>query len=160
MGGVQLNNNYDTYGLTPLHVAAQQGHNNIIRILIHHGAWLNARDLHNNNSPLHTAFLHDMDGAGIIIMGAGASSEAFNKEGFTPMMILAGRAKVNTSANEICNTTLSVGAMGVKSKKILLPESFQQLVHNPGLILPGIGLSSQQVLTTAGPDPQLMQTRV
>ena len=94
-------------GATPLHMAAEYGSTDVIRILLEAGANPGARDK-NGLTPLHRAVLNNRSGATRLLLEAGFNVNDVDKNGNTPLhyaadvsreemmeLLLAGGADVN-----------------------------------------------------------------
>lgn len=71
-------------GLTPLHVAAQNGQNEIVKLLISEGAEVNARSAW-DYTPLTFAAESVRHDVVVTLLDSGADLEAVTKDGFTPL---------------------------------------------------------------------------
>ena len=82
----------DALGMTALHWAADQMHNDVAESLLAHGADLNARDK-DNETPLHTAVRadHKVGHAAIVrlLLAHGADVNARDNDGWTPLHFAA-----------------------------------------------------------------------
>jgi len=65
-------------GNYPIHIASQNGHNEILRHLLAKGADPNAQNF-NGQTPLHMAVSYDYDETAALLVGAGADGEIENK---------------------------------------------------------------------------------
>jgi hypothetical protein len=72
----------DLAGNTPLIVACQNGHLQLVKVLLAHGADLNARN-HKGNSALHYCFNYGYEEIGNYLIGCGADEFQTNAEGLT-----------------------------------------------------------------------------
>jgi ankyrin repeat protein len=77
----------DTDGSTPLHCATWKGHQNVVELLLSHGADVNAR---NNNdhwgtTPLHAAAHANQRAIAELLIAKGADINATNLNGRTPL---------------------------------------------------------------------------
>jgi len=71
----------DTNGNRPIHIAAQNGHNDIVQLLIRKKANLNAKNL-KGNTAIHMAIGYDYYSAAVILIDAGADQSIVNDSGF------------------------------------------------------------------------------
>lgn len=75
---------------TPLHWASRRGHTTVARLLIEHGADVNAQD-RNSDAPLHLACTHDRPDIVWLLLEKGADVDARNVWGTTPLHLVARR---------------------------------------------------------------------
>lgn len=94
-------------GRTALHVAAQLGHNEIVKLLISKGAVVNARSRW-KYTPLHFAAEASRQDVVVTLLDAGADVHAVTKEGLTPLHKAA--AKEVSSSQELLMILLIRGA--------------------------------------------------
>lgn len=73
------------HGNAPVHLAAQQGHCDIILALLRAGTSVGLRDAKEGGSPLHHAARHGKSGAIISLVQAGASPAACDSAGQQPL---------------------------------------------------------------------------
>lgn len=84
-------------GLTPLHVAAREGGLDITRLLVEHGASVNARD-DSNWTPLHrSSAWKDQPEITIFLLNKGADVNARSDEGWTPLHLAAQYENLKTA---------------------------------------------------------------
>jgi hypothetical protein len=69
---------------TLMHIAALEGHANILSLLLEHGADLESRDSA-GHTPMHLAFLYGKFEAGQCLLDRGANIDAQDKDGWTPL---------------------------------------------------------------------------
>jgi len=74
---------------TPLHVAAEYGHDKMIVLLIKYGADVNARDS-KGNTPLHLAAYEGSEATCRCLLDGGADLYARNNVGETPLQLAEG----------------------------------------------------------------------
>ncbi len=72
--------------MTPLHIAAYGGSTDIVRLLLNHGANVNAEDL-NGNSALHFAARKGQTDVARLLLDRGANMEACALDGSTPLHV-------------------------------------------------------------------------
>jgi ankyrin repeat protein len=107
---------------TPLHKSARWAHADILKLLLNHGASVNAVDK-GGDTPLHKAARWGHDGILQLLLNHGAEVNAVNKEGYTPLhyaifqvpdilqLLLNHGANVNT-VNNYDDTPLHEAARG------------------------------------------------
>jgi len=71
-------------GVAPLHVAAQEGHNQVIELLIDNGADVNSKD-GDEGTPLHMAAANGHKGIAELLIVKGADVNAKIVDGGTPL---------------------------------------------------------------------------
>jgi ankyrin repeat protein len=69
---------------TPMHVAAREGHTDILLLLLEHGAAVDGRGI-NGQSPLHRASWNERLEAGLCLLDHGADINARGDDGITPL---------------------------------------------------------------------------
>lgn len=74
----------DHDGWTPLHFATDQGHDNVVQLLIREGASVCSKDS-NKRTPLHLAALGDRFSCAKLLLDNGAPKNAKNVAGMTPL---------------------------------------------------------------------------
>ena len=79
----------DKFGLTPLHIAAIEGHKAILKLLIAKGANVNAKDDEFGSTPLHSAVLNTHKEIVELLIAKGADVNAKDNNGVTPLHITA-----------------------------------------------------------------------
>ncbi len=72
----------DEHGNALIHVAAQNGNKKILKILLRHGAQLNAKNS-NGQTPLHYCFAYGYKELGEYLISKGADDSICNKDGLT-----------------------------------------------------------------------------
>ena len=82
---------------TPLMEAASSGHVDIVRLLIHHGADVNAQSS-SGNTPLMYACVSGHEEVVRVLIEAKANVEDHNENGHTPLMEAASAGHVNVAA--------------------------------------------------------------
>uniref|UniRef100_A0A7C1GC84 Zinc-ribbon domain-containing protein n=1 Tax=Thermofilum adornatum TaxID=1365176 RepID=A0A7C1GC84_9CREN len=75
----------DIYGDTPLHNAAGRGYADVARILLEHGAYVNAKDSLYGWTPLHFAAFEGHVDVVKLLLEHGADVNARNRDGWTPL---------------------------------------------------------------------------
>jgi ankyrin repeat protein len=80
-------------GDTPLHKAASQGHDDILQLLLNHGASVDTVN-YLGFTPLHRAAIHGHDGILQLLLNHGASVDDVNNVGDTPLHKAACRGHV------------------------------------------------------------------
>ncbi|MCC6003801.1 MAG: ankyrin repeat domain-containing protein [Thermofilum sp.] len=93
--GANVNAKYGDSDLTPLHWAAFLGHVDVVRLLLEHGAEVNARNKY-GETPLHRAAAYGRADAARLLLEHGADVNARDEYGWTPLHVAAlqGRADV------------------------------------------------------------------
>ena len=76
----------DKFGRTPLHIAAEYNRLTIAKLLITHGANINAQD-YNGETPLHKAVYNQRIGIIKLLLDKGAKLDIPNRRGMTPLDI-------------------------------------------------------------------------
>ena len=74
----------DGHDQTPLHVAANEGHDGIMQLLLYHGATIDARDMF-RATPLHVAALRGHHDVAHRLIGTGAAVNAQDWQDYTPL---------------------------------------------------------------------------
>lgn len=82
-------NGRDNQGVTPLHYAAQQGHNEIVELLISRGADVNLGTLKGGHAPIHLACSQGQLEAVQLLTKHGADVTKVNQNGDTPLHVAA-----------------------------------------------------------------------
>ena len=70
---------------SPLHLAAQEGYQDIAEVLLSHGAHVNAKSYHNGYRPLHNAALFGKKSLVVLLLSKGSDVNARNDKGETPL---------------------------------------------------------------------------
>jgi ankyrin repeat protein len=84
--GVEINF-LDHHDRTALHVAAREGHEDVVKLLVSSGAEVNLHD-EDYYSPLHYACMEGHIAVATILLGSGANAQArADEDGFTPLHI-------------------------------------------------------------------------
>ncbi len=83
-GNANVNAHNNNSGLTPLHVAASNGYNDVIETLIHHGADMNIQDSYYQETPLHLATARGNIAAADLLIRSGAQHDIANYHGARP----------------------------------------------------------------------------
>jgi hypothetical protein len=78
----------DVHGNTPLHLAAEGGHESVVQLLLNHRANVNAKNQH-GNTPLHVAAERDHEPVVQLLISHKASVGAKNQRGDTPLYVAA-----------------------------------------------------------------------
>ncbi|MGV8118157.1 MAG: ankyrin repeat domain-containing protein [Candidatus Xenobiia bacterium LiM19] len=94
--GARLNAR-DTYGQTPLHIAAYVGNAPLVEMLIKKGSQVNSPDK-NGRTPLHLAAWGNHLEVMKLLLSAGASPVTLDKQGFTPLHLTVSRRKDTSNA--------------------------------------------------------------
>ena len=76
--------NLNAASTTPLHIAAQQGHEAVVRLLLGRGASIDATD-QEHRTALHTAAQQGHEAVARLLLGHGASIDATDHESRTPL---------------------------------------------------------------------------
>ena len=77
----------DHHDRTALHVAAREGHEDVVKLLVSSGAEVNLQD-EDDYSPLHYACMEGHIAVATILLGSGANAKArADEDGFTPLHI-------------------------------------------------------------------------
>ena len=82
--GVDVNAKDDEYGATSLHITAEYGYKEIVKLLIDAGAYVHEKDK-NGSTPLHDAALNGQKEIAELLIDKGADVNAKNKFGDTPL---------------------------------------------------------------------------
>ena len=82
--GVDVNAKDDEYGATSLHITAEYGYKEIVKLLIDAGADVHEKDK-NGSTPLHDAALNGQKEIAELLIDKGADVNAKNKFGDTPL---------------------------------------------------------------------------
>ena len=98
-------------GYTPLMVATQEDHEEVVKKLILAGAHVGTQDKHGNTA-LHYAALHNHIQCGIHLVEGGASVSVKNKSSETPLDLGKADFKVAVSRTLSCNTRKIIGIIG------------------------------------------------
>ena len=98
-------------GYTPLMVAAQEDHEEVVKKLILAGAHVGTQDKRGNTA-LHYAALHNHIQCGIHLVEGGASVNVKNKSSKTPLDLAKADFKVAISQTLSCNTRKIIGIIG------------------------------------------------
>jgi uncharacterized protein len=89
----RLINAYSHDGWTPLHLASFFGHQDLVALLLDHGADVNARSrserFARTNTPLHAAAANNQLAAARVLVERGADVNAKDGSGFTPLALAA-----------------------------------------------------------------------
>jgi len=83
-GNSELVNAQNPSGMTPLHLAAWEGHAAVTEFLLQHGADPNVAEA-NGNTPLHFAASYGYTEIARLLLEHGAQVNARNKDGKTPL---------------------------------------------------------------------------
>ena len=107
---------------TPLMVAADAGHTELVKKLILAGAWVRMENAYNNTA-LHCAAANDHIQCGVLLAEAGASVRTRNKDSFTPLDVAQSAEfveAINQAASFTTRKTLCIigNAAGGKSTLI------------------------------------------
>ncbi|XP_044739084.1 uncharacterized protein LOC123300563 [Chrysoperla carnea] len=102
--GVVDVNELDSAGCTPLQRAAAEGHEEIIRLLLAHGADVNRKDSVHGNTALHEAAWKGYSRTVAILAAAGANLETANNGGFAPLHLCC-----QNGHNQSCRELLLAG---------------------------------------------------
>ncbi len=93
--GVDVNSANSEEKLTPLHMAAYNGHTDVAKLLLERGAEIDARD-HEGKTPLTHACTGPFKETVKLLVDSGADINAQEAtEGFTPLMMAAGLGEVD-----------------------------------------------------------------
>lgn len=71
----------ESNGNRPIHIASQNGHDKIVRLLIQKGATINPQNM-KGNTPLHMAIGYDYYDTAVLLIEAGADLNMINSAGF------------------------------------------------------------------------------
>lgn len=92
--GIKAGNNINAFDperrLTPLHMAAYNGHVEVIKLLLEHGATLDARDFEGKTPLLHASTGPYSEALKVLIEAGADVNAAEATEAFTPLMMAAG----------------------------------------------------------------------
>lgn len=132
-------------GNTPIHIAAQNGHNEIVKLLISKGVTVDALN-GKGNTALHMAIGYDYYDAAKMLMDAGAKPDIINEAGFPASRGLEGDKTLGLAALACAKTTkeaqyalelceshidevikLSYVQIGLKTKKSMGSEWTEEL---------------------------------
>jgi ankyrin repeat protein len=102
----------DKFGYTPLHLATQEGHKDVVAYLLANKADVNAREK-DNQTPLHLAVVRDHKDVAELLLTNNADVNAKDKNGWTPLhwaaaldhedmaaLLLANNADVNAKSSD------------------------------------------------------------
>ena len=93
--GADVNASFGDEQWTPLHVAAFEGHDEMVRLLISNRAYVNPRDV-NGNTPLHLAAEHGHDGTVRALIQGHADLTIRNDIGQTPRDLAGDHPEINS----------------------------------------------------------------
>ncbi len=79
-------NHQDSHGMTALHWAAAQGHNDIVKLLLDFGANINLQNAE-GNTPLHLAARNGNVSTVRLLLARGANATIVNRQGQTPLAL-------------------------------------------------------------------------
>ncbi|CAK4771569.1 hypothetical protein LEN26_017590 [Aphanomyces euteiches] len=95
----------NSIGETALHVAASRGFDNVVDLLLRHGADPNAQDKESGYTPLHRSFLHGHLNASLLLLNGGAMLSAdespqcvLDNDGLSPLDLLSTRLERDKSS--------------------------------------------------------------
>ena len=131
---------YKPDGLTPLQVAAYDGRDAVVRLLLDAGASMAVVDV-NGCTPLHLAADQDREGVVRILVEAGADISAVDNDGDTPSDLADDPVKeVLTAAEQARSLAFAMGLqerLGAASLvRGLDPEVVRMVLEAGGLVLP------------------------
>lgn len=99
-GNANVNAHNNNSGLTPLHVAATNGHNDVIETLIKHGANMNIQDSYYQETPLHLATARGNMITAELLIKSGAQHDISNYNGQRP----TDKATTDADQNSLLNS--------------------------------------------------------
>ena len=85
----------DLNGYTPLHMAAKSGQEDVVEMLLHSGADVNAATPNIGVTPLHLAALYGLTGVVKILLDVGGNPMQMDLMGKTPLQYAQGAGKKN-----------------------------------------------------------------
>jgi ankyrin repeat protein/L-ascorbate metabolism protein UlaG (beta-lactamase superfamily) len=152
----------DDKGRTPLHLAAFNGRDDVVALLIRKGAEVDRRETHYDLTPLHMAAWKGHAGAARLLLEAGADLNARERDNETPLyyaatadsietidLFLARGADLNDTQSKVGNTPLSLAVeRGQNGTALHLIDrgADQGLKQDHGTLLHGAAWRGSQAL--------------
>jgi uncharacterized protein len=124
---LDLQSKSNTGGYAALHLAAQIGHVEMVKLLLDHGATLNLKSLTTGGTPLHYAAAANRIDAAKFLIKRKANIEIFDNSGSTPLMVAVMQAHA-----DMVEVLVDAGAaINIKSPVNVLVTPLVQAASNP-----------------------------
>ncbi|MHC4592876.1 MAG: ankyrin repeat domain-containing protein, partial [Planctomycetota bacterium] len=134
-------NSYDPEGYTPLFPAAREGHEEVVKLLLAHGADPNTPGLQDNQSPLLAALWSNHEETAELLLQAGADPNVQSRSGARPL-----RTALLTCGPNLIRSLLAAGAD---------PNAGDEYGCTPLHVaaLDGVRIDAAEALLAAGANP-------